>query len=61
MGPDNLVKVTHFLARPSDLPAYREVRAQIAGDARPAPMLVFAPALADPRWLVEIEAMAAQP
>ena len=61
MGPDNLVKVTHYLTRPSDLAAYREVRAQIGGDARPASMLVFAPALADPRWLFEIEAVAAQP
>jgi 2-iminobutanoate/2-iminopropanoate deaminase len=61
MGPDNLVKVTHYLTRPSDLPAYREVRASMAGDARPASMLVFVPALADPRWLFEIEAIAAQP
>jgi enamine deaminase RidA (YjgF/YER057c/UK114 family) len=37
------------------------VRAQIAGDARPASMLAFTPALADPRWPAEIEAIAARP
>jgi enamine deaminase RidA (YjgF/YER057c/UK114 family) len=61
MGPDNLVKVTHYLTRPSDLPAYREIRASMAGEARPASVLVFVPALADPKWLFEVEAVAAQP
>jgi enamine deaminase RidA (YjgF/YER057c/UK114 family) len=61
MGPANLVKVTHYLTRPSDLPAYREVRASMAGQALPASVLVFVSALADPRWVVEVEAIAAQP
>jgi 2-iminobutanoate/2-iminopropanoate deaminase len=61
MSSDNLVKVTHYLTRPSDLPTYREIRASMGGEARPASVLVFVPALADPSWLFEIEAIAAQP
>ena len=61
MGPDNLVKVTHYLTQTSDLPAYRELRASMGGEARPASVLVFVSALADPRWLFEIDAVAAQP
>jgi enamine deaminase RidA (YjgF/YER057c/UK114 family) len=61
MAPDNLVKVTNYLTRTSDLPAYREVRASMGGEARPASVLLFVSALADPKWLFEIEAVAAQP
>jgi 2-iminobutanoate/2-iminopropanoate deaminase len=61
LNADNLVKVTHYLTRTSDLPAYREVRASMGGEARPASVLVFVSALADPKWLFEIEAVAAQP
>ena len=60
MTADNLVKVTAFLTRPADLGAYRTVRASIAGAIRPASTLVFVAGLADPRWLIEIEAVAAQ-
>jgi 2-iminobutanoate/2-iminopropanoate deaminase len=60
MTADNLVKVTAFLTRPADLGAYRTVRNSIASEIRPASTLVFVAALADPRWLVEIEAVAAQ-
>ena len=61
MSADNLVKVTHYLTRPSDLPAYREVRATVAGGAKPASVLIFVSGLADPKWLVEVEAIAAKP
>jgi 2-iminobutanoate/2-iminopropanoate deaminase len=61
MTADNLVKVTHYLTRTSDLPAYREVRASVGGEARPASVLLFVSALADPKWLFEVEAVAAQP
>jgi enamine deaminase RidA (YjgF/YER057c/UK114 family) len=59
MSADNLVKTTAYLTRPSDLPAYREVRASVAGEVRPASVLVFVPELANPSWLFEIEAVAA--
>jgi len=60
MTADNLVKTTAYLTRPSDLPAYREVRASVAGEVRPASVLVFVSELAHPSWLFEIEGVAAQ-
>ena len=60
MTPDHLVKVTHYLIRPSDLPAYRAIRAEMT-DARPASTLIFVTGLVDPGLLIEIDAVAAQP
>jgi enamine deaminase RidA (YjgF/YER057c/UK114 family) len=60
MTADNLVKTTAYLTRPSDLPAYREVRASVAGEVRPTSVLVFVSQLADPSWLFEIEGVAAK-
>jgi 2-iminobutanoate/2-iminopropanoate deaminase len=59
MTAANLVKTTAYLTRMSDLPAYREVRGSILSDIRPASVLIFVPALIDPRWLFEIDAVAA--
>lgn len=59
MAPENLVKTTAYLTRTSDLPTYREVRARFVSHVRPASVLIFVPALVDPRWLFEIEAVAA--
>jgi 2-iminobutanoate/2-iminopropanoate deaminase len=60
MTVDDLVKITQYLVRPSDLAAYRAVRARYAPDARPASTLVFVAALVRPEWLIEIEAVAAR-
>lgn len=59
MRPEDLVKVTTFLTRPGDLAAYRAVRAETAAHVRPASTTVFVTSLVDPRWLIEIEAVAA--
>ena len=37
------------------------VPSDFVGQALPASVLVFVAALADPRWVVEVEAIAAQP
>ncbi len=60
MGVGDLVKVTHYLLRPDDVPAYVEVRARFLGAARPASMLLIVPQLVRPAFLVEIEAVAAR-
>jgi enamine deaminase RidA (YjgF/YER057c/UK114 family) len=60
MTAENLIKTTAFLTRPSDLGTYRTVRATVAGEVRPASTLVFVAALADPRLLIEVEAIAAK-
>ena len=59
MAPENLVKITAFLTRREDLGAFREVRDRLLTTVQPASSLVFVAGLADPAWLVEIEAVAA--
>jgi enamine deaminase RidA (YjgF/YER057c/UK114 family) len=60
MTVHDLVKVTHYLLRPADIPTYAEVRARFLGDARPASMLLVVPQLVKPEFLLEIEACAAK-
>ena len=59
MDVHDLVKVTHYLRRAADIPAYVEVRARFLGDARPASMLLVVGELVRPEFLLEIEAVAA--
>ena len=60
MGVNNLVKVTSFLTRPQDIPAYARVRDKFLGDMRPATTMVVVQALARPVYLIEVEATAAR-
>lgn len=60
MGLDDIVKMTTFLTRKSDLPAYREVRYRVLGERLPASTLVFVPELVGDNWLIEIEVVAAR-
>ncbi|WP_447774186.1 RidA family protein [Variovorax boronicumulans] len=59
MGPSNIVKVTTYLTKAEDIPAWRAARAGVLGDLRAASTLIIVSALADPRWRVEVEAVAA--
>jgi 2-iminobutanoate/2-iminopropanoate deaminase len=56
----DLVKVSVFLTREQDIPAYREARDRTIGDARPASTLLVISKLAHPSFLVEVEAVAAK-
>lgn len=60
MGYENIVKLTHYLVRREDIPAYREVRAQFLGKLAPASTLVVIDALARPEALIEVEVIAAK-
>jgi 2-iminobutanoate/2-iminopropanoate deaminase len=60
MDVQDLVKVTHYLLRAEDVPAYVKVRTKFLGDARPASMLLIVPELVKPNFLLEIEAIAAK-
>jgi enamine deaminase RidA (YjgF/YER057c/UK114 family) len=60
MTVQDLVKVTQYLLRAADIPAYAKVRSRALGDARPASMLLVVPVLVRPDFLVEIEACAAK-
>ncbi|MHA1151229.1 MAG: RidA family protein [Alphaproteobacteria bacterium] len=59
MGPHDLVRVTVFLTRREDVGLYRQVRDRMLAGATPASTLLVVSGLADPGWLVEIEAIAA--
>lgn len=61
MSVHDLVKITQYLVRADDIPAYAKVRARVLGEARPASMLMVVAALPRPDFLVEIEAVAARP
>jgi 2-iminobutanoate/2-iminopropanoate deaminase len=60
MTVQDLVKVTQYLLRPEDIPAYVPVRSRFLGDARPASMLLVVPQLVKPEYLLEVEAVAAK-
>lgn len=58
MGVTNIVKTTVFLTDRELLTAFRTMRSAVLGDHAPASTLLFVAGLADPRFVVEIEAEA---
>ena len=60
MSLENLIKVNHYLTRKEDIAGYREVRARMLGDHKPASTLLVISALAREEALVEVEAVAAK-
>jgi enamine deaminase RidA (YjgF/YER057c/UK114 family) len=60
MTASDIVKVTQYLTRAEDIPAYAKVRTRFLGQARPASMLLVIPQLVRPEFLVEVEVMAAK-
>ena len=59
MTVNDLVKITQYLVRPSDIAAYRQVRTRVLGAAKPASMLMVVDQLPKPEILLEIEVVAA--
>ncbi|GGG46597.1 translation initiation inhibitor [Caldovatus sediminis] len=60
MAPSDVVKVTVFLTERALIGAWREQRAAFFGAHVPASTLLLVAGLADPRFLVEVEAEAVQ-
>jgi len=58
MAIANVVKTTTFLTDRALLAAFRTARGAVFGDHAPASTLLFVAGLADPRFMVEIEAEA---
>jgi 2-iminobutanoate/2-iminopropanoate deaminase len=59
MEIENIVKTTTFLTDRGLLDSFRSARGAVFGEnAPPASTLLFVAGLADPRWVVEIEAEA---
>ena len=60
MGVNNLVKISQYLVRKEDIPAYAPIRLKHLGDHRPASMLSVVTFMVKPEILFEIEAVAAE-
>ena len=60
MNYSNLVKVQTFVVGQENLPKTSAIRKRILGDTRPTATLLCISGLADPRYKVEIEAIAAK-
>ena len=60
MSITDVVKMTSYLIHEELIDGFRKMRAEQMGDHRPAATLVIARRLAQPGWLVEIEAIAAK-
>ncbi len=58
MTVQNIVKTTAFLTDRGLLDSFRQARGAVFGEHAPASTLLFVAGLADPRWVVEIEAEA---
>jgi 2-iminobutanoate/2-iminopropanoate deaminase len=56
----DVVKLTIYLTRDSDIAGFREARDRLIGEARPGSTLVVVSQLVRPEWLVEVEAVAAK-
>ncbi len=60
MGPEHVVKLTTYITTLSMRAAWQPVRdALFTGPVPPASTLVVVAGLADPRWLIEVELIAA--
>jgi 2-iminobutanoate/2-iminopropanoate deaminase len=59
MSASSIVKMTVFLTTPTLIPAWREAREAFMYGHAPASTLLIVAGLADPRFLVEVEAEAA--
>ena len=60
MGPTDIVKITAFCTVPGSVGAWREIRAEVLGDHKPASTWLEVSGLAAPAWLFEVEAEAVQ-
>lgn len=61
LSPSNIVKLTTFMVAGHDGQAVREARLKHLGAHRPTSTAVYVAQLVDPKWFVEVEAIAARP
>ena len=57
----DIAKITSYAISPAHLPAMRAVRERVLQGHKPASTLLVVAALAQPQWLLEVEACAAKP
>jgi len=61
LGPTDIVKLTTFVVSGQESGRVREARHKHLGSHQPASTAVYVSQLVDPKWLVEVEAVAARP
>ncbi|MDO6728219.1 RidA family protein [Cognatishimia sp. 1_MG-2023] len=61
LGIEHLVRTTQYLTDASMYPDANAVRAKFLGDHRTASVAITVPALIEPSWLIEIDAIAMAP
>ncbi|MEE8351319.1 MAG: RidA family protein [Rhodospirillales bacterium] len=59
MKKENMIKITGYVTRSDDIGLFRQVRDRLMEGHEPASTLVVVAGLANPDWIVEIEAVAA--
>jgi 2-iminobutanoate/2-iminopropanoate deaminase len=59
MGWDDVVKLNGYLTPQGDIAKFAEIRAKYLTQ-KPAMTVVYVPGLVDPRWMVEVEVVAAR-
>ena len=60
MEPKHIVRTGVYATSPEYLPIMNAVRNRFLGSARPATTVLVVPALANPKYLVEVDAIAAR-
>lgn len=61
LGIENLVRTTQYLVDAKMYPEANKVRAKFLGSHRTASVAITVPALIEPNWLIEIDAIAMAP
>jgi 2-iminobutanoate/2-iminopropanoate deaminase len=61
LEPTDIVKLTTFMVAGHDPQGVRQARQKYLGSHRPASTAVYVAQLIEPRWFVEVEALAARP
>lgn len=61
LGPGDIAEVTAYVTNPQAVAIYRQVRDRMLAGAEPASTLLIVSGLADPRWRVELQVVAAAP
>ena len=60
MDWSDVVKFQGYLTAQGDIPTFAEVRQKYFGQQKPAMTVVWVSGLADPRWMVEVDLVAAK-
>lgn len=60
MGWSDVVKANGYLAPQGDIPTFAQVREKYFPSPKPALTVVWVAGLADPRWMIEMELVAAR-